>query len=84
MAKKEVKVKNQAPDFAFGRENYIIMLIGLAFIFTGFICMSGGASEDPAAFDPGMFNFRRLTLAPILVIAGFVIEVFAIVKKSKE
>ncbi len=82
MAKKEIKPAQQ--DFAFGKENYIIMLIGIAVIFIGFACMSGGGSSDPAGFNPELFSFRRITLAPILVILGFVIEVYAIVKKSKE
>ena len=82
MAKKEIKSTQQ--DFAFGKENYVIMLIGIAVIIIGFACMVGGESTDPAVFNPEIFSFRRITLAPILVILGFVIEVYAIVKKSKE
>jgi len=82
MAKKEIKPPTQ--DFAFGKENYVIMLIGIAVIVIGFACMSGGPSKDPNVFDPDIFSFRRITLAPILVILGFIIEVYAIVKKSKE
>jgi hypothetical protein len=82
MAKKETKQPIQ--DFAFGRENYVIMLIGIAVIFIGFICMSGGAATDPSVFNPDLFSFRRITLAPILVILGFIIEVYAIVKKSRD
>ncbi len=81
MAKKEIK---PTIDFPFGRENYVLMLTGLAIIFLGFILMTGGGSEDPAVWDPSIFSFRRITLAPILVISGFVIEIFAIMKKSKE
>lgn len=81
MAKKVVKA---VEDFPFGKENYIIMFIGLAFIFLGFILMSGGGSEDPNVWDPAIFSFRRITLAPVLVISGFVIEVYAVLKKSKE
>ncbi|REJ83082.1 MAG: DUF3098 domain-containing protein [Bacteroidetes bacterium] len=81
MAKKELKT---VEDFPFGRENYVLMLIGLAVIFLGFILMIGGGNEDPAIWDPSIFSFRRITLAPSLVILGFVIEVFAILKKSKE
>jgi len=83
MAKKEVKQQPQQ-DFAFGKENYVIMLIGIAVIFIGFLCMSGGATKDPAVFDPDIFSFRRITLAPILVILGFVIEVYAILRKTKD
>lgn len=82
MSKKENKPVQQ--DFAFGKENYKLMLLGLALIFTGFVLMSGGGSEDPNIWNPEIFSFRRITLAPVLVILGFVVEVFAIVKKSKE
>jgi uncharacterized membrane protein len=81
MAKKEVK---SSIDFPFGRENYILMLVGIAVIFLGFVLMSGGGSDDPAVWDPSIFSARRITVAPILVITGFIIEVFAITKKSKE
>ena len=81
MAKKDPKTPI---DFPFGRENYTLMLIGIAVIFLGFALMAGGGSEDPAVWDPSIFSARRITVAPILVIAGFIIEVFAITKKSKE
>ena len=71
-------------DFAFSRENYRLMLIGLAFIVTGFILMIGGGSKDPNDFSPAIFDFQRLTLAPILILAGYVIEIFAIMKKPKD
>lgn len=80
-AKKEKKINE---DFAFGRENYILMLIGLALIVIGFVLMTGGGSKDPATWDPDIFSTRRITVAPVLVILGFVVEVFAIVKKSKD
>ena len=80
MAKKETKI---SLDFPFGRENYILMFIGIGFIFIGFWCMSGGATTDPKIWNPELFSFRRITLAPILVIMGFIIEAFAILKKSK-
>lgn len=82
MAKKEVK--NAPLDFPFGRENYVLMFIGLALIFIGFALMSGGGTSDPAVWDDSIFSFRRITLAPTLVVAGFVVEVWAIMKKSKE
>jgi hypothetical protein len=81
MAKKEVKVNN---DFAFGRENYIWMLVGIGCIFLGFVLMSGGGSEDPNVFNPDIFSFRRITLAPIVVLTGFVIEIYAILRKTKD
>ena len=89
--KKPAKAAEPAPkapvqnaDFAFGRENYWLMLIGLAFIALGFILMIGGGSEDPNQFNPDIFSFRRITLSPILILAGFVIEIFAIMKKPKD
>ncbi len=78
------KVPVQKADFAFGKENYRLMLIGLAFIAVGFLLMIGGGSKDPKVFNPEIFDFRRLTLSPILVLAGFVIEIFAIMKKPKD
>ena len=80
--KKDIKAASH--DFAFGRENYILMLTGIALIFIGFMLMGGGSTKDPAVWNPEIFSFRRITLAPVIVILGFVIEVFAIVKKSKE
>ena len=78
------KEKKATVDFAFGRENYRIMLIGLALIVLGFALMTGGGSENPNVWNPDIFSFRRITLAPVLVILGFVIEVFAIIKKAKD
>ena len=63
--------------------NYKLMLIGLGIIILGFILMSGGGSDDPNVFNETMFNFRRITLAPILVLAGFGFEIYAIMKKPK-
>jgi hypothetical protein len=61
------------------------MLIGLAVIVLGYLLMSGGKSEDPNVFSAKeIYNFRRITLAPFLIVAGFVIEIFAIMKKSKK
>tara|TARA_B100000497_G_C7444280_1_gene276075 strand:+ start:331 stop:558 length:228 start_codon:yes stop_codon:yes gene_type:complete len=68
----------------FGKKNYQIMFIGLAFIITGFILMSGGDTGDETSFNPEIFNFQRITLAPILILTGFVIEVFAIMHKAKK
>ena len=64
--------------FVFGKKNYVVMIIGLAFITLGFILMSGGGSEDPNIFNPEIYNFRRIKLAPSLVLIGFAIQVYAI------
>jgi hypothetical protein len=71
-------------EFAFGKENYRLLFIGLAFIVLGFILMIGGGSKDPKIFNPAIFNFQHITLAPILVLTGYVIEIFAIMKKPKD
>ena len=78
------ELENKKSDLAFGKENYILLLVGLGFIVTGFILMTGGGSEDPNVFSEEIFSFRRITLAPIIVITGFVIEIFAIMKKPKD
>ena len=60
------------------------MLIGFAVIVLGFILMSGGGSDDPNVFNEDMFSFRRITLAPLLVLGGFAFEIYAIMKKPKK
>ena len=67
----------------FGRDNYFWVIIGLAFLLVGFLLMIGGGSDDPDVFNEAIFNFRRLTLAPILVLTGFGIQIYAIMKKPK-
>ena len=81
MAKEKEKHK---ADFAFGRVNYTLMLIGIGLVLLGFILMAGGGSEDPAVFNPDIFSARRITFAPLLVLSGFILEIYAIVKKSKD
>ena len=66
----------------FGKRNYKFMLIGILFIAFGFILMSGGGSDDPNVFNEEIYSFRRIRLAPMLVIIGFIIEVYAILTKS--
>lgn len=65
-------------NFIFGRKNYMFMLIGLGIIALGFILMSGGGSEDPNVFNPDIFSWRRIRLAPTLVLIGFGVQVYAI------
>jgi hypothetical protein len=67
----------------FGKENYRWMLIGLIAVALGLILMGGGKSKDPNVFNPKeIYSFTRITLAPILILGGFVIEIFAIFRKS--
>ncbi|WP_435413647.1 DUF3098 domain-containing protein [Psychroserpens mesophilus] len=65
-------------EFIFGKKNYKFMLIGLGFIALGFILMSGGGSDDPNVYDPSIFSWRRIRLAPAMVLIGFGIQVYAI------
>jgi len=67
--------------FVFDKTNYKLVIIGLVFIAIGFLLMTGGGSDDPNVFDRSMFSFRRITLAPVLVLIGYIINVYAIMKK---
>ena len=69
--------------FAFTKKNYTIIIIGLIFILSGLVLMIGGGSEDPAKFSPEIFNFQRLTLAPVLLAIGFLVQIFGILIKEK-
>lgn len=81
--KTESKNEDNKTTMPFGRDNYLWVIIGLAFLFIGFILMIGGGSDDPDVFNEAIFSFRRITLAPILVLIGFGIQIYAIMKKSK-
>ena len=70
-------------DFVFKKKNYILLISGLVLILIGLFLMIGGQSEDPTKFSEEIFNFQRLTLAPILIVSGFVLEIFAIMLKSE-
>jgi hypothetical protein len=70
--------------FIFDRTNYLIMIAGVVVILIGFVLMSGGATADPNVFPKEeLYSFRRITLAPIVVMIGFGIEIFAILKRPK-
>lgn len=73
----------QKPDFLFESSNYKILLIGLGVIALGFILMAGGGSDDPKVFSEDIFNFRRIRLAPTVVLIGFGITIYSIFKKNK-
>ncbi|WP_010522609.1 DUF3098 domain-containing protein [Aquimarina agarivorans] len=74
------KETNNRPSekFVFEKKNYVFMLIGLACISLGYILMAGGGSDDPNVFNPAIYNFQRIRLAPTLILVGFGIEVYAI------
>ena len=89
MAKETKKKENHETSedqkvMPFGKMNYIIVLIGIALIAIGFILMIGGGSSDPDVFNEKMFDFQHLTLAPILILLGFVVEIVAIFWRSKK
>ncbi|HOZ74487.1 MAG TPA: DUF3098 domain-containing protein [Flavobacterium sp.] len=79
-----MKEKNQQPEFLFEKVNYTFLLIGVAVIALGFILMSGGGSDDPKVFNDAVFSFRRIRLAPTLVLIGFGITIYSILKTSKK
>lgn len=74
----------QKQEFLFEKVNYKILLIGLAIIALGFILMSGGGSDDPKVFSEAIFNFRRIRLAPTVVLVGFGVVIYSILKNPKK
>jgi hypothetical protein len=75
--------KKNKPEFLFDTINYKILWVGLAVIALGFLLMSGGGSEDPAIFNEEIFSFRRIRLAPAVVLLGFGITIYSILKNPK-
>jgi uncharacterized membrane protein len=83
-----IKKETNTPVVAnnlFGKQNYIIMLAGLVVIALGFVLMSGGKSGDPKIFDKDVvYSTTRITIAPMLIIAGFILEIVGILKKPNQ
>lgn len=78
------KIENtEAIEFAFNKKNYIFMGLGVILIILGLVLLAGGGSEDPAIFSEEIFNFRRMTIAPVIMLAGFVLEIYAIMYRPK-
>ena len=75
--------ENKNFELAFTTINYILMVAGIVLLALGYILLSGGGSDDPNVFNPAMFDTRRLVVAPILIVLGFVIEIVAIMYKKK-
>lgn len=76
-------LKNTGKEFAFGKENYIIVIAGFIFIMAGFALMAGGGSQDPDVFSQEIFSTQRITVAPIVVLLGFALEIIGIMYRSK-
>lgn len=74
---------NKEKEFAFQKQNYFLLLIGLVIIIIGFILLSGGGSDDPTQFSEDIFSDRRIVVAPIVILSGFGFIFYAIMKKSK-
>ena len=80
-----MKDNSEKFGFALAKQNYYLLAIGFVIIIIGFLLMIGGGTEDPNVFnEEELFSFRRITLAPIVILAGFVFEIYAIMKKPKE
>jgi hypothetical protein len=77
-------MENKEQGFLFEKVNYKILLVGIAVIAVGFILMSGGGSDDPNVFNNEIFSFRRIRLAPTMVLIGFGITVYSILKNPKK
>ena len=71
-------------DFAFGKDNFIWLGISIVFIIVGFVLMSGGGSPDGVSFNPEIFNKQRIVIAPIIIMIGYCLLIFAILKKSNK
>lgn len=70
--------------FALPKKNFLLILTGLGIMVLGYILLSGGGSDDPNVFNYEMFDFRRLVIAPLVILAGFGFEMYAIMKKPKK
>lgn len=80
MAKKE----NTPTDFVFSKQNYVLLLISLAVIVVGFALLSGGGSDNPNEFSEEIFSLRRLYVAPIIILGGYFLVIYAIMKKPNK
>lgn len=83
VTKNETSITEPESGFVLSKLNYMILAGGFLLIIIGFMLMSGGKSEDPNVFNQEIFNFRRITLAPIIILLGFIVEIFAIMWRPK-
>jgi hypothetical protein len=82
-AKAPVKAPTRHEFFAFEKQNYILMIIGVIIIVLGFTLMSGGGTSDPNVYNPELFATRRIVIAPMVVVAGYITEIIAILYRVK-
>ena len=71
-------------EFLFNKFNYKFLVIGILFILVGFLLMLGGGSDDPNIFSKEVYSFQRIRIAPVLILIGFGIQVYAILKSPKK
>jgi hypothetical protein len=74
--------KDDKQQFSLGKKNYQLIIIGCVIVLIGFVLMMGGGSDDPNVFNPEVFSARRITVAPITVMAGYMFIIYAIMKKA--
>lgn len=76
--------ENNEKKYALAAHNYLLIAIGFAIVVLGFTLMAGSGSQDPKVFNDEIFSFRRITLAPFVVVAGFALVFYAIIKKPRK
>lgn len=84
MEKRRIEQSTQGDSFVFGRKNYLFMFIGIGIIVLGYLLMAGGGSNDPNVFNPEIYSWRRIRLAPAIVLLGFAVQVYAILLNPKK
>ena len=84
MANQNKNQNKESGEFLFGKRNYTIMIAGIIIILIGFILMAGGGSDDPNIFNEDIYNFRRIRLAPTIVLIGLAVEIYAIMANPKK
>lgn len=78
-----MKENTEEGAFAIPRKNVLYIIAGFAVMVLGYVLMAGGGSDDPNVFNYGMFSFRRIVLAPVVILVGMVVEIWAIMHIGK-
>lgn len=84
MATKDVKSSGPNMNFAFGKKNYMYLIVGIALLVIGFVSLAGGGSKDPNQFSEELFSSRRMVFAPIVLMLGYIVVAIAILTKPDE